>query len=78
MKKTFKILIILILFTSGTILPEKTYADGWKVGYKAGYCFEVVGCIKPIPPVAPIAKIGFDKYQDGYNRGFTKGKSDNK
>ena len=78
MKKAFKILIILILFTSGTILSEKTYADGWKEGYKEGWCYEVQFCIAPVPPVCPVPRVGENSYKGGYNRGFTKGKSDNK
>ena len=77
MKKIiFSVVMILIILSFTT--AEKTYCDGWKKGYEAGYCYEVVGCVKPVVPVCPIAKIGFDKYQDGYNRGFTKGKKDQK
>tara|TARA_R110000850_G_scaffold90138_6_gene192380 strand:+ start:523 stop:804 length:282 start_codon:yes stop_codon:yes gene_type:complete len=52
-----------------------TYCDGWEAGYVQGWCYEVPNCIKPIVPVCPIAKVGQDRYIDGYNRGFLKGKS---
>tara|TARA_R110000772_G_scaffold89737_1_gene185736 strand:+ start:3871 stop:4152 length:282 start_codon:yes stop_codon:yes gene_type:complete len=52
-----------------------TYCDGWEAGYIQGWCYEVPNCIKPIVPVCPIAKVGQDRYIDGYNRGFLKGKS---
>jgi hypothetical protein len=52
-----------------------TYSDGWKAGYVQGWCYEVPNCIEPIVPICPIAKVGQDRYVDGYNRGFLKGKS---
>lgn len=77
MKKIiFSVVLILILLSYTT--KKKTYCDGWEKGYKAGYCYEVVGCVEPVAPTCPVAKPGFDKYQDGYNRGFTKGKKDKK
>ncbi len=59
---------IIYLFTFGN-----TYCDGWEEGYKEGYCYEIVNCIEPVIPVCPTPEIGFDTYQDGYNRGFKKG-----
>lgn len=53
------------------------YTEGWKDGYKAGYCFEIINCVEPIPPVAPVPKAECPSgYKCGYNRGFVKGKKD--
>ena len=51
-----------------------SYCDGFKEGYIAGYCYEIDGCNTPNIPNCPNAEAGFTTYQDGYNRGFTKGK----
>ncbi|WP_298510362.1 hypothetical protein [uncultured Kordia sp.] len=59
---------------------KRSYCDGWEDGYRAGYTYEssVKRRIKPIfiTPICPIAKIGADTYQDGYNRGLRKGLED--
>ena len=56
---------------------QESFGDGYKVGYKEGYCFEkTIGCITPLVPMSPMAPIGKDTYKDGYNIGFLKGKSD--
>lgn len=59
-------------------VSKEDYCDGWKKGYEAGYCYEVQNCIKPIVPVCPIPKLNEKSFQDGYNRGFTVGKSNKK
>ena len=51
------------------------YNNGYSKGFAEGYCFEDYGCISPIAPVAPVSSPGFDSYQDGYNRGFSDGRS---
>jgi hypothetical protein len=55
---------------------EKTYCDGFKKGYVAGYCFEDPFCIKPIVPICPIPVVNFNTYKDGYQRGFKAGIKD--
>lgn len=57
---------------------QTNFSDGFKAGYKKGYCQDKgVGCIEPIAPIPPIPQIGEDSnsYQDGYNRGFKIGMS---
>ena len=50
------------------------YCDGWEAGYCEGWRYEKgVNAVCPIAPVCPIPELGRDKYQDGYNKGFTKG-----
>lgn len=53
-----------------------TFCDGWKDGYKNGYCFKDYTCIAPIAPVCPVPYPGMDTYKDGYNRGFLFGVSE--
>lgn len=50
------------------------YSDGWEDGWAEGWKY-VKGpySIPPIAPIAPIPRIGQDKYKDGYNRGFVAG-----
>lgn len=77
-----KYFLIAILFLINNItLAQSGFAKGFEVGYKEGWCYDRgVGCIPPIPPIAPIPKIGEDmnSYQDGYRRGFTMGQQDAK
>ena len=81
-----KSLIILSLFLSLFSFAQSNFSNGFSDGYKKGYCQnQGIGCMSPIPPIAPIPKIGenMNSYQDGYNRGFEAGlnaqksKSDN-
>lgn len=75
---TFLVCLILqgyVIFTP----PVNDYCTGWDKGYKAGYCYERFGCIAPISPICPIAKIDcLEGYKCGYNRGFVKGLEDAK
>ena len=74
MKKLF-ILLMLVVLTSFT--TEDKYCEGFQDGYKAGYCYEVVGCIEPTPPICPTPTVNCSTgYKCGYNRGFAKGKAD--
>ena len=50
------------------------YIDGYKAGFKKGYCLEDFGCISPIPPIPGFPKLGFDSYEDGYANGLQDGK----
>lgn len=75
MKRTTGIIILILIF--GQICFAQTkYTNGFNNGYKKGYCHDKgIGCIDPIPPIAPIPKIGesSESYTDGYNRGFEMG-----
>lgn len=80
MKKSviFKVLAVAFIALSGFTEPkiESDFCDGWEAGYKAGYCYQIPHCLEPLPPLCPLPKINEDSYQDGYNRGFLKGKRD--
>lgn len=75
MKQTFLLSLIFFLSTS-FLLAQTEFDNGFKDGYKNGYCQDQgIGCIKPIPPIAPIPTVdeSSSSYQDGYNRGFQMG-----
>lgn len=73
MRKSF---IILSIFLSFFSFAQSNFSNGFSDGYKKGYCQnQGIGCLSPLPPIAPIPKIGenMNSYQDGYNRGFEEG-----
>jgi len=72
-----KILVLLtVLLTAAILFAQDTFCDGWDAGYQAGVCYgKNYGCIPPITPICPIARIGEEGFQDGYNRGFLAGLS---
>lgn len=58
---------------------QPSFQDGWEQGYKDGWCYgRGYGCIDPIVPICPIARIGEDNYKGGYNRAFLQGLNDHK
>ena len=64
------------LFLLGYLAYSQTFDEGYKNGYKEGFCFDKsIGCPSPIAPIAPIPPVGKNTYQDGYNIGFTEGKA---
>lgn len=69
-----KILTILTIVSSSILYCQNVYQNGFSAGYKAGYCYNVLGCVEPVAP------IGFvdikNDYQTGYNNGFVKGQQD--
>ena len=70
--KTLVVTFLLLFATAST-----DFCDGWKEGYKEGWCFDVnFGCMPPPPPLCPLPDVGRDTYKDGYNRGFLQGKKD--
>jgi hypothetical protein len=74
-----KIIFIFFVIVTSQAISQTKFAIGFSDGYKIGYCYDQkVGCISPVPPVAPIPKIGesFDSYFDGYNRGLLDGTSE--
>lgn len=94
MKKTINLLSIMLVlilssFTINTtnevpVVPNKSllvssnYCDGYKQGYKDGWCYrDRFGCIPPIPPICPIPRVGehSSDYKAGYQRGFVAGKA---
>ena len=52
-----------------------TFEDGWKDGFESGWR-SVKGSmgIVPITPICPIPRIGKDSYEDGFDRGFARGR----
>lgn len=68
------------LFTFTLLLSAITYCKaqysqfdaGFQKGYKEGYCYQIYGCLPPIPPLTPLPTINenINSYKDGYNRGF--------
>jgi tetratricopeptide (TPR) repeat protein len=75
MKKYLSI-IYFLLFNSFLGLTQTNFNAGFENGYKKGYCQNKgVGCLSPIPPIAPTPNVGenSNSYQDGYNRGFESG-----
>jgi tetratricopeptide (TPR) repeat protein len=80
MKKIVFILILLLPVLS--LKAQTNYSDGFRAGYKNGYCYgiEPGSCIAPIPPIPPIPSNteSPDSYQDGYNQGFSMGLMDQK
>lgn len=72
------ILIIVILLMSSFVSGEKTYCDGFREGHSDGYCHRIINCIKPIPPICPVAPVQFNTFKDGYSDGFLAGKKKRK
>lgn len=66
--------IIIFLFT--ITVYNSDFCDGWEKGYVRGYCYQDPNCIEPIVPLCPLPNLLEDTYQDGYDRGFLKGKED--
>ena len=70
-------LTLLALFTLSeqNAYSQSKFADGFKEGYKKGYCYEKQSCVAPPAPPTPALNVGekSDSYQDGYNRGFKLG-----
>jgi len=77
MKKLLFILL-LVVCTSGATIKNTTsdFCDGFEKGYKAGWCYQIVGCIDPIIPVCPVPNVNENSEQDGYNKGFVQGRAD--
>ncbi len=67
-----------ITLTEKVANNANNFCEGWSDGYKEGYCYEKgYGCLSPLVPLCPLARIGEDTYKGGYNRGFIQGKRDN-
>lgn len=75
-----KIIFLFFILNSLTIFSQTNFDRGFSEGYKKGFCQDKgIGCMEPIPPIAPIPQIGEDmnSYSDGYNRGFKMGLQQN-
>lgn len=71
-----KFLLIFTLLSSMLFYSQDVYQNGFSAGYKAGYCYNLLGCVAPISPIGD-RDIKND-YQTGYNNGFVKGQQDQK
>lgn len=74
-------LISTIAFTNEPVenteqFDTNAFCEGWDKGYVRGYCYRKQNCIEPIIPLCPIPRIGESTYEDGYNRGFERGRAD--
>ena len=69
------IVFFFILILCNLSYSQSSFADGYKDGFKKGYCLEDIGCVPPVAPVAPIPAAGFSTYSDGYARGVQAGQS---
>jgi hypothetical protein len=67
-----KYIAILILITTA-FSYNRFFCDGYRIGYKDGYCYEKAFCVPPIPPVCPVPAIGEKSFKDGYRRGIAEG-----
>lgn len=75
------LLLLMVLMTSFTNENFETkFEKGFNEGYESGWCYQEPNCVAPSPPSAPTPNVNesSNSYQDGYNRGFTKGKKDKK
>ncbi|MEA1850925.1 hypothetical protein U9K52_18580 [Chryseobacterium sp. MHB01] len=71
-----KLMTIFTVLLSTILYCQDIYQNGFSAGYKAGYCYNILGCIAPISPIGD-RDIKND-YQTGYNNGFVKGQQDQK
>ena len=56
------------------IYGQASYCDGWKAGFKDGYCYNSPGCVAAVAPPCPVPNPGERSYKDGYARGVLKGR----
>ncbi|MDP2541550.1 hypothetical protein CSC81_10190 [Tenacibaculum discolor] len=69
-----KILLLLLISTTG-LIAQSNFDRGYEKGYKEGFCYQVYGCLSPIPPIPPLPNINErnTSFKDGYQRGFLDG-----
>ena len=77
--KTILFILIALFVISFTVNEQSSdFCDGWEEGYKEGYCYQIDNCLEPLVPLCPLPKVNESTYKHGYNRGFIKGRKDNK
>ena len=58
---------------------QTKFCDGWEEGYCEGWqSIQGQLAMCPIAPICPIPEVLENEYNDGYNRGFLKGRVDAK
>ena len=70
-----KFILTLLLISPLLIFSQTDFSNGYRSGWKAGYCYQESFCSSPNPPSAPIPNLSENSFQDGYNRGFIDGKA---
>lgn len=69
--------IILLVLIGITLVSTYTdFCEGYRIGYKQGYCYGEQFCLSPLTPLCPLPDLGERGFQDGYNRGFLDGLND--
>ncbi|WP_288243478.1 hypothetical protein [uncultured Chryseobacterium sp.] len=71
-----KLMTLFTVLLSTILYCQDIYQNGFSAGYKAGYCYNNLGCIAPISPIGD--RDFKNDYQTGYNNGFVKGQQDQK
>ena len=66
---------ILILLSLITLTLASAFCNGFKQGFRDGYCYKKTVCIDPIPPICPIPRYDEYTWSGGYQRGFLVGLS---
>ncbi len=51
------IYLLLALLISTSLFAQNNYNKGFDDGYSKGYCYGDIGCVPPVPPVAPVPLI---------------------
>lgn len=70
------LIFLFALLISVSSFGQTQFSNGWKDGYKKGYCNNDLTCIDPIPPAPPappIKQTNISDYKFGYNEGFQAG-----
>jgi hypothetical protein len=73
-----RLLILFVMLSMSFTTSSDEFCRGWDRGYAEGWCYEIYGCVAPVPPVCPVPQAGFERYTDGYNRGFSQALEDRK
>ena len=68
-----KTVIILISLTSVLFAFGSQFCNGFKAGYKEGYCYQKYACMAPLTPLCPLPQLGRNNWKGGYNQGFLEG-----
>ena len=71
--------ILFSRFFSLSFTTQDPYCEGWDLGYCEGWQSikgQLAMC--PMTPICPIPEVLENEYNDGYNRGFLKGRADAK
>jgi len=53
----------------------KMYCTGFTTGFYDGFCYTQAPCYEPVVPVCPTPHRPDFTYMDGYQRGFTQGRT---